>query len=296
MEAIETALKASAAKTEKALADCLVCKKEDLALIFEAEAYSLLGGGKRIRPFLVLEFCKLFGGREEAAMPFACALEMIHTYSLIHDDLPCMDDDDYRRGRLTSHKKFGEAMAVLAGDALLTRAFGTAASNREVSAEICVEAVRVLSRAAGDQGMIGGQVLDIRGENNDGLTLDELRRLQALKTGALIRAAARLGCLAAGKTVGSLEAIAADRYAANIGLAFQIVDDVLDVVGDPSLLGKQTGADVKKNKMTFTHFYSPDEAMACANALTDQAIGELARYEGSDTLCELARYLSRRKY
>ena len=296
MSNIEAVLKASAARTEEALAACLVCKKEDLALIFEAEAYSLLGGGKRIRPFLVLEFCKLFGGKEEAAIPFALALEMIHTYSLIHDDLPCMDNDDYRRGRLTSHKKFGEAMAVLAGDALLTRAFGTAASNREVSADICVEAVKTLSRAAGDEGMIGGQVLDILGEDNESLTLGDLKRLQSLKTGALIRAAARLGCLAAGKSADSNEAIAADRYAEGVGLAFQIVDDVLDVVGDPSLLGKQTGADVKKNKMTFTRFYSPDEAIACAKELTEKAIDALVPYQGSDLLCELAEYLLKRNY
>lgn len=292
---VEETLKASAKRTEEALASCLVCEHEDLGPIFEAEAYSLLGGGKRIRPFLVLEFCKLFGGREEAAMPFACALEMIHTYSLIHDDLPCMDDDDYRRGRLTSHKKFGEAMAVLAGDALLTRAFGTAA-NAEVSPEICLAAVKTLADAAGDEGMIGGQVLDIRGENDETVTLDGLKRLQALKTGALIRAAARLGCLAAGKSAHSSEAKAADAYAAEIGLAFQIVDDVLDVVGDPSLLGKQTGADTKKHKMTFTHFYSPDEAMAYAKMLTDKAVEAIAPYEGSELLCELARYLSERKY
>lgn len=293
---VEATLKASAERTEAALAACLVCDKEDLAPIFEAEGYSLLGGGKRIRPFLVLEFCKLFGGREEAAMPFACALEMIHTYSLIHDDLPCMDDDDYRRGRLTSHKRFGEAMAVLAGDALLTRAFGTAASNAKVSAEICLAAVKTLSDAAGDEGMIGGQVLDILGENDPTITLEDLRRLQSLKTGALIRAAARLGCLAAGKTVDSPEATAADQYAMGIGLAFQIVDDVLDVVGDPSLLGKQTGADTKKHKMTFTHFYSPDEAMAYARTLTDRSIAALAPYGEAELLCELARYLSERKY
>lgn len=293
---VEETLKASARKTEEALASYLVCDQADLAPIFEAEAYSLLGGGKRIRPFLVLEFCKLFGGREEAAMPFACALEMIHTYSLIHDDLPCMDDDDYRRGRLTSHKKFGEAMAVLAGDALLTRAFGTAASNNEVSSEICLAAVKTLSDAAGDEGMIGGQVLDIRGENDEAVTLDDLRRLQSLKTGALIRVAARLGCLSAGKDAHSPEVTAADEYAAGIGLAFQIVDDVLDVVGDPSLLGKQTGADTKKHKMTFTHFYSPDEAMAYAKTLTNKAVETLAPYKGSELLCDLARYLSERKY
>lgn len=293
---IEAVLKASAKKTEEALASCLACDEADIALIFEAEAYSLLGGGKRIRPFLVLEFCKLFGGREEAAMPFAAALEMIHTYSLIHDDLPCMDDDDYRRGRPTSHKKFGEAMAVLAGDALLTGAFGVAASNSAVSPENCLEAVRILSSAAGDKGMIGGQVLDILGESKASLTLDELKRLQSLKTGALIRAAAKLGCLAAGKGAGSPEAIAADRYADGIGLTFQIVDDVLDVVGDASLLGKQTGADSKKNKITFMSVYSPKEAMAYARRLTDEAVAAISEYEGAETLRDLAYYLLERNY
>ncbi len=293
MTDIKAELAICAEKTEKTLASFADCKQEDLSLIFDAESYSLLGGGKRVRPFLVLAFCKLFGGTEEAAMPFACALEMIHTYSLIHDDLPCMDNDDYRRGRLTSHKKYGEAMAVLAGDALLTKAFGVAAGNEKVAPEIALAAVRTLSEAAGDVGMIGGQVLDILGEGNENLTLEELCRLQSLKTGALIRAAARLGCLAAGADPEKMQA--ADRYAANIGLAFQIVDDVLDVVGDAALLGKKTGADKDKNKITFVSFYEPNAALAYAARLTDEAIAQISDFSGSETLCALAKYLLVRK-
>ncbi len=285
-----------AQKTEEALAVYTECSAADLALIYEAERYSLLGGGKRIRPYLVLAFCRLYGGEEAAAMPFACALEMIHTYSLIHDDLPCMDDDDLRRGRPTNHKKYGEAMAVLAGDALLTRAFGVAASNGAVSPEVALEAIRTLSASAGDGGMIGGQALDILGEERDVLTLAELERLQSLKTGALIRAAARLGCLAAGKMPSSPEAMAADTYAARIGLAFQIVDDVLDVVGDPALLGKKTGVDKDKHKITFMNYYGVDEALAYAARLTEEAVAAISQYEGSDDLCALAHYLSKRTY
>ncbi len=296
MTDIKAELLNCAEQTEKALESYMACEDEDISLIFDAEVYSLLGGGKRIRPFLVLEFCKLFGGDEDAAMPFACALEMIHTYSLIHDDLPCMDNDDYRRGRLTSHKKYGEAMAVLAGDALLTKSFGVAAGNDKVTPEIALAAVRILSDAAGDVGMIGGQVLDILGEGNNNLTLDELKRLQSLKTGALIRAAARLGCLAAGKYPESDEAKAADRYAAKLGLVFQIVDDVLDVVGDTALLGKKTGADIEKNKVTFVSFYKPNEALDIAKRLTCEAMAAIEGYAESETLCALAEYLSNRTY
>ncbi len=296
MTDIKQILEEEAKQTEKALAAYLADRPEDLSPIFDAESYSLLGGGKRIRPFLVFEFCKLFGGRREAAEPFACALEMIHTYSLIHDDLPCMDNDDLRRGRPTNHKVFGEAMAVLAGDALLTKSFGVAASNPAVSPEIARQAVCVLSHAAGDVGMIGGQVLDMLGENDSGMSLRQLSRLQDLKTGALIRAAAALGCLAAGLSPDSAEAKAADCYATRIGLAFQIVDDVLDVVGDPVLLGKQTGMDQKQKKITFTHFYTPQEALSHANVLTEQAIEVLSSYEGSECLCELAKHLSKRSY
>ncbi|MBQ8439041.1 MAG: polyprenyl synthetase family protein, partial [Clostridia bacterium] len=162
---------------------------EDLKPLLDSERYSLFAGGKRIRPMLALEFCRMFGGEDEAALPFACAVEMIHTYSLIHDDLPCMDNDDMRRGKPTNHKVFGESTALLAGDALLTGAFEAAASNRAVDAEVAVKAVAYLANCAGRYGMVGGQIMDLEGEHKK-LSLDELLKLHSLKTGALISAAA----------------------------------------------------------------------------------------------------------
>lgn len=296
MNKIESLIKASAAKTEKYLASSFENGEKDLLPLFEAESYSLLGGGKRIRPFLVFEFCRALGGSEEAAAPFASAIERIHTYSLIHDDLPCMDDDTYRRGRLTCHKKFGEATAVLAGDALLTDAFGIAASNRHVSPEAAREAVVLLSEAAGSHGMVGGQILDMSAEKRRVSGIGEILRLQSLKTGALIRAAAKLGCLAAGKGSGTKEYEAADRFAAGIGLAFQIVDDILDVEGNTEQLGKATGADAKMNKVTFMSFYSVNEARAYAARLTEEAKNAIAFLPESETLCALADYLLERNH
>jgi geranylgeranyl diphosphate synthase type II len=256
--------------------------------------YSLLAGGKRVRPALTLEFCRLFGGDAEAAVPFAAAVEMIHTFSLIHDDLPCMDDDDLRRGRPTSHKVFGEAYALLAGDGLALDAFGVAASNERVSPEARVEAVRLLSEAAGCGGMVRGQIMDMFGEQNT-LTHEELLTLHAHKTGALIRVAAQLGCLAAGYPVGSPEMTAAAGYAERIGLAFQVIDDILDATSTPDQLGKSVGGDASHHKNTFLSFSSIPEAEAYAQALTEQAIALLVPYEGADRLVSLAAYLAVRK-
>ena len=211
--------------------------------------YSLLAGGKRIRPILTLEFCRVCGGDMEKALPFAAAIEMVHTYSLIHDDLPCMDNDDYRRGRLTNHKVFGEANAVLAGDALLTAAFGSLAKAELPADRIC-KAVALLSKRAGECGMVGGQVLDLAGEQLV-LTEEEIYNVHRLKTGALISAACQLGVIAAGGTQEQLDA--ADRYAEALGLAFQTRDDMLDVLGDSGKMGKATGMD--ENKNTFVRLY-----------------------------------------
>jgi len=293
---MESILKASAKTAESYLKTYFEGAEKDLLPLIDAETYSLFGGGKRIRPFLVFEFCRMLGGEERAAAPFASAIEMIHTYSLIHDDLPCMDDDTYRRGRLTCHKKFDEATAVLAGDALLTGAFGAAAGNPYVTPEIAREAVMLLSEAAGDRGMVGGQILDMAAEKHPNTRIGDVLRLQSLKTGALIRAAARLGCLAAGKRGDDEVSLAADRYAAGIGLAFQIVDDILDIEGDPEKLGKATGVDAKMNKVTFMKFYSVKEARAYAARLTEEAIGAISHLPESQTLCELATYLLERKY
>ena len=215
-------------KTVEAYLQTLFAEDAPQKQLFDAMRYSLLAGGKRIRPILVLEFCRICGGETEKALPFAAAIEMVHTYSLIHDDLPCMDNDDYRRGRLTNHKVFGEANAVLAGDALLTAAFGQLA-RAELPAERIGKAVALLSQRAGECGMVGGQVLDLAGEQLV-LTEEEIYNVHRLKTGALISAACQLGVIAAGGTQEQLDA--ADRYAEALGLAFQTRDDMLDVLGD----------------------------------------------------------------
>ena len=264
------------------------------AVLDEACRYSLMAGGKRVRPALTLEFCRLFGGDPADALPFAAAVEMIHTFSLIHDDLPCMDDDDLRRGRPTSHKVFGEAYALLAGDGLALDAFGVAASNTRVSPEARAEAVRLLSRAAGCGGMVRGQIVDMFGEGNT-LSYDELLFLHAKKTGALIRVAAQMGCLAAGYAVGSPEMTAAEGYAERIGLAFQVIDDILDATSTPDVLGKSVGGDADHHKNTFLSFKTISEAEIYAARLTEEAVSLISAYEGSERLVALARYLAVRK-
>ncbi len=264
------------------------------AVLDEAMRYSLMAGGKRVRPALVMEFCRLFGGSVEAALPFAAAVEMIHTFSLIHDDLPCMDDDDLRRGRPTSHKVFGEANALLAGDALALDAFGMAAANAAVSPEARAEAVMLLSTAAGSDGMVRGQIIDMFGEQN-ALTYEELLTLHVHKTGALIRVSAELGCLAAGLGRGTPETVAAEGYADRIGLVFQIIDDILDVTATAEELGKSVGGDADHHKNTFLSFASIEEAEAYADRLTEEAVALIAPYPGAERLVALARYLAVRR-
>jgi geranylgeranyl diphosphate synthase type II len=280
-----------AKRTNEYLNACYSEGDGDLALIFDAEKYSLLSGGKRIRAFLVFELCKMLGGSEEQAAPFACAVEMVHAYSLIHDDLPCMDDDDYRRGKLTNHKVYGEAIAVLAGDALLTKAFETVASNKQIPAENVVKATLLLARLAGDKGMVGGQVLDIKAEESNQNSLRELQRIHSLKTGAMIKASALLGCLAAGVEISEDFWNDVVKFTENIGAVFQLVDDVLDVVGDSALLGKNIGSDANNQKLTYMSFYSVEEAMRLAKELTDEAVKVISKYSNSESLVELAKYL-----
>ena len=256
--------------------------------------YSLLAGGKRVRPALTIEFCRLYGGDVQAALPFAAAVEMIHTFSLIHDDLPCMDDDDLRRGLPTNHKTFGEAYALLAGDGLALDAFGLVASNQLVSAEARAQAVLLLSRAAGTAGMVRGQVMDMFGEEN-ALTYEELLALHSHKTGALIRVSAQLGMLAAGYHPHSFEMKAAEGYAERIGLAFQVIDDVLDATATAALLGKSVGGDADHNKNTFLTFSSPAEAKAYAHRLTEEAVSMLPPVRESSRLVALGRYLAVRR-
>ena len=251
-----------------------------------------MAGGKRLRPVIVLEFCRLHGGDLKDALPFACALEMIHTYSLIHDDLPCMDNDDLRRGRPTCHKAFDEATAVLAGDGLLTAAFETA-SQADVPAEAALRCIRVLGENAGMNGMIGGQVLDMLSEHRR-ISEDELRLLQKLKTGCLLRAACELGCIAAGKT--DEKTISDARaYGDRLGLAFQIEDDILDIEGDEKTLGKSIGKDAASEKSTFPALLGLEKCRSLVLELTEQAVGALGAYEGRAFLETLARSLTGRK-
>lgn len=256
----------------------------------EAMRYSLLAGGKRVRPVMTLAFCDMLGGQWREALPFACALELVHTYSLIHDDLPCMDDDDLRRGRPTCHKVYGETMAVLAGDALQGEAFGLIAAAPAMTAQQRIDAVAVLSAACGGGGMVAGQVLDV-----DHLAQGEtdLRLLHRLKTGAMLQAAAELGCVAAGADDG-LRQRARD-YGCHIGLAFQVRDDVLDVVADQGELGKPIGSDRAEGKRTFVDLLGLEACQALVAEETAKAKAALADLPDSGFLLNLADHLSERR-
>ncbi len=262
----------------------------DTREVREAELYSLTAGGKRIRAFLVNEFCRACGGNIADSLDFAVAIEMMHTFSLIHDDLPCMDNDDMRRGKPTSHKVFGEATALLAGDSLVIRSLMTAANNQQVSRNISLRAVNLICNAVSSEGMIGGQIIDMRGEREE-LDFKTLLKLHRKKTGEVIIVSAMLGCLAAGVDSDDAKFNAAVRYAEKIGLTFQIIDDILDVIADPAVLGKNVGSDASENKTTFMSFMSVDEARQYAAKLTTEAKEELACFEHADLLYALADYL-----
>ena len=259
-------------------------------LLFDAIQYSLMAGGKRIRPILAFEFCRVCGRDWKNAAPFAAAIEMIHTYSLIHDDLPCMDNDDYRRGRLTNHKVYGEGMAVLAGDALLTDAFGIAASAQLPNPGDMATAIGVLSECAGSLGMVGGQVLDIMSEERE-LTEQEVLDIQNRKTGCLISAACALGVIAGGGSEKQYEA--ACQFAAGLGLAFQIRDDMLDVIGTQEELGKATGVDTQKN--TFVKLYGLERCEELVATYTNYAIEALNAFSDTSFLEALAKSLTERR-
>lgn len=295
LEKVNLALSQNSEDTERALTEFFEAKNESgsLKLIMDAQKYSLLCGGKRIRPFLVNEVCRMLGGNIEASMPFAIAVEMIHTYSLIHDDLPCMDDDDMRRGKPSNHKVFGEANALLAGDALLTNAFLAAASNTHVSSSGVALAVAEISSAAGDEGMIGGQITDLEGELKQ-LSFEELLVLHSLKTGKLIELSAMLGCIAAGYDKNSEIATKVCSYARKIGLAFQVIDDLLDVIGDESTVGKTLCSDAQNEKTTFLTYFAIEDAQKYAEELTNSAIEDIAQIDNSETLQELAICLLKR--
>lgn len=262
--------------------------------VSDASRYSLTLGGKRIRPIILLEFCRMLGGDINKAAPFAVALEMIHTYSLIHDDLPCMDNDDVRRGKPSCHIKYGEDTALLAGDTLLTEAFGVL-TKADLPPERIVKATRFLSSLSGLHGMIGGQVLDLSFEKITP-TAEQLIDMYSRKTGGLLIAAATLGCIAAGK-VDNETIKNAKQYAYNLGLAFQIIDDILDCTADQNLLGKPVGSDEKNNKTTFVTIYDIDKSRQIAKQYTESALKCLSTFSGDKTrLTELTEYLLKRNY
>jgi geranylgeranyl diphosphate synthase type II len=260
--------------------------------LLTAMEYSLLAGGKRLRPVLCLSFAGLFGADRARVMPFAAGFELIHTYSLIHDDLPAMDDDDMRRGRPSNHKVFGEACAILAGDALLTEAFGCMSRCWPgVAADLVMPALAEASRAAGAAGMVGGQVLDMEYTSKQGVSLAELARMQALKTGVLITAACVCGAILAG--AGEDGIARAREYGEAVGAAFQIVDDILDEIGDAAALGKPVGSDREQGKNTYPSMIGLDESRRLAEERVAAAVAALAPYQGdeADFLRDLARYI-----
>ena len=264
-------------------------------VLIESMRYSLEAGGKRVRPRLVLEFAKLCGGSEKAALPFACAVEMIHTYSLIHDDLPCMDDDDLRRGKPSNHKVYGEDIALLAGDALLTLAFETVAC--EKAAELagdraCRLAAKTLAHYAGAVGMVGGQVIDLKSENTNA-PLEVLREMDEKKTACLIQAACELGCIAANADDDKRRAAAL--YGESIGVAFQIQDDILDQTSSDEELGKPVGSDNENSKSTYVSLLGIEKCRALVDELTAQAIEALSAFDAdTSALRDYALALAKR--
>jgi geranylgeranyl diphosphate synthase type II len=278
---------------ERALEVSLPMQEGPEARVVEAMRYSLFAGGKRLRPILCLAAAEAVGGEIQAAMSAACALEMIHTYSLIHDDLPAMDDDDLRRGKPTSHKVFGEAIAILAGDGLLTEAFVLLSDYKSLLSEKAVELIGVIARAASYRGMVGGQVVDMLSQNKPA-DLEIVQQMHKRKTAALIAAATEAGALAARGTEDQVASMA--RYGRGIGLAFQIADDILDIEGDTELLGKTTGADVARGKVTYPAAVGLEKSRAAAEELVNDALAALEGYDGkADPLRDLAKYIVTRK-
>ncbi len=264
--------------------------------IVEAMRYALMSGGKRLRPVLCLAACETVGGNSALALPIACALEMIHTYSLIHDDLPAMDDDTLRRGRPTCHIAFDDATAILAGDALLTLAFETLSSDeirKDIPAEHLLDIITVISVAAGYKGMVEGQMRDMLSEKQGELLLSELETLHLLKTGALIEASVCSGALTGGGSRKQIESLKV--YAKNIGLAFQVADDILNVEGDPLIMGKGAGTDRHRSKSTYPSLLGLSESKKTASGLIAHAIESLADFDRSaDPLRVLAAYIIHR--
>ncbi len=264
--------------------------------IYDAMRYSLLAGGKRLRPILCLATCELVGGTIEMAMPTACALEMIHTMSLIHDDLPAMDNDDYRRGKLTNHKVFGEDTAILAGDGLLAYAFEhVATETKHVLPERILRVVAILGRAVGAAGLVGGQVVDLDCEGKKDVSLETLNFIHNHKTAALLEASVTSGAILAGISEINLKRLS--RYAQNIGLAFQIVDDILDITATQEELGKTAGKDLQAQKATYPSFWGLDESRRQAQTLIQKAKAELTEFgEAAQPLVAIADFIANRTH
>lgn len=292
---IKEYFKGKSALVDKWLDRLLPAESESPSTIHQAMRYSIFAGGKRLRPILTIATGEIFGASEEQLLPAACAVEMIHTYSLVHDDLPAMDDDDMRRGRATNHVVYGEAMAILAGDALLTQAFRTLADYRSVGAENKLRVIFEVAKAAGTtRALIGGQVLDIQSEGKK-LTAEELENIHRAKTGALITCAIRIGAIIGDANDDELKSLTA--FGENAGLSFQIADDLLDLTATSEELGKTPGKDIAHRKATYAAHYGTDTAREMANRLTRAAISSVSTI-GRDTrmLQEIARFIVERRY
>lgn len=286
-------LKNRAEIIDTALRGYVYKKDNPQSVIYEAMEYSLLAGGKRLRPVLMIEVCNMVGGNCEEVMPFACAMEMIHTYSLIHDDLPAMDNDDLRRGRPTNHVVYGEAKAILAGDALLTKAFEVAASYKGAYSDRAIRAISMLAQSAGTDGMIGGQIVDLESEDRD-ISASELKYLHSLKTGAIIRSSCTIGALMGG--AGEDEIKAVDEFALNLGIAFQIRDDILDVTGNEEELGKPIGSDEEEHKNTYVKLFGIERSEELVEEYSNRAKAALECFgEKAEFLLELTDYLISRR-
>jgi len=260
--------------------------------LLDSMRYSIFAGGKRLRPILTITTCNAYGGNSAQALPVACAIEMIHTYSLIHDDLPAMDNDDFRRGKPTNHKVFGDAIAILAGDALLTKAFHLIAQSylQEIEPTVIIRLIEEIGIAAGAQGMVGGQVADIEAEGRD-TTIEQLQYIHTHKTGALLTAAVRSGAIVARVNEDQLDNIT--EFATKIGLAFQIQDDILDLIGDQDKIGKKTGSDLANDKATYPVLLGIEASKEKVMQLTDEALIALGKSDcnNPEYLIAIAKYL-----
>lgn len=295
-DVMKAMLKESAGKVENYLSTCMRDKDIPEGLL-KAMEYSLMAGGKRLRPVLILTVAKMFGLEEEKVMPFAASIECIHTYSLMHDDLPAMDDDDLRRGKPTSHIVFGEATAILAGDALLTEAFGLMTSvAKDIPADRVIAGITKMASASGAAGMVGGQQIDMELTGREGVTLPELQNMHARKTGAILRCSCLVGAILAGASEADVDRLR--KYGEGIGVAFQIIDDVLDIVGDEATLGKPVGSDEEEGKNTYPSFMGVDKSRELAQEYVDAAKKELEAFSGPEAefLASLAQYIVDRAY